>query len=80
MGVEPQVLPGEKHGPKGTVADGLAEREDVAQVRGVVEQVRATAKEKVRKVKSWQEAVQEKTEEERQRPGWRSPAFDALWA
>ena len=80
MGVEPQVLPGEKHGPKGTFAEGFGEREDVAQVRGVVEQVRATAKEKVRKVMSWQEAVEQKTEEERQRPGWRSPAFDALWA
>lgn len=79
MGVEPQVLSGEKRGPKGTFAESLGERGDVAQAEGVVEQVKETAREKMRRVRSWKDTMQQKTEEERQRPGWRSEAFEAMW-
>ncbi|KAI1786208.1 hypothetical protein LXA43DRAFT_1111273 [Ganoderma leucocontextum] len=80
MGVEPQVLSGEKRGPKGTFAESLGEREEGEEAMGVVEQVKEMAKEKVREVRSWKDTLQQKAEEERQRPGWQSSAFDALWA
>ncbi|PCH36984.1 hypothetical protein WOLCODRAFT_20866 [Wolfiporia cocos MD-104 SS10] len=80
MGAEPQVLSEEKHGPKGTLSAEVADRMDVdAQVEGVkdaAEQVREGAKEGVRKVKSFKDAVAAKAEEERGREGWQSPAFD----
>ncbi|KAM5546176.1 hypothetical protein V8D89_000302 [Ganoderma adspersum] len=78
MGVEPQVLPGEKHGPKGTFAESLGEREDVGRAGDVVEQAKTTAREKIRRVRSWKDTLQRKTEEERQQPGWKSAAFDSL--
>ena len=91
MGVELQVLSGEKRGPKGTLSGSVAERCDVEgkkaaaaeagdKLKGVAEQAKETVKGKYQQVKSWKDTVQQKTEEERQRPGWNSPAFDALWA
>ncbi|KAI0327376.1 hypothetical protein GY45DRAFT_1327603 [Cubamyces sp. BRFM 1775] len=80
MGAEPQVLSGDKRGPKGTFSEPVAEREDVQdkveQAKGVAEQVKETAKDKVRKVKSFKDTVSAKVEEEKARPGWQSPAFD----
>ena len=88
MGAEPQVLSGEKRGPKGTFADSVGERmgtetqvdldAKVAQAKGVAEQAVETVKDKVQKVKSWKDTVDAKVEEERARPGWQSAAFD--WA
>ncbi|KAI0760929.1 hypothetical protein BD413DRAFT_594282 [Trametes elegans] len=82
MGAEPQVLSGEKRGPKGTFSEPVAERGDVQtkaeQAKDVVEQVKESAKEKVRQVKSFKDTVSAKVEEEKARPGWQSPAFD--WA
>ncbi|TBU21761.1 hypothetical protein BD311DRAFT_677580 [Dichomitus squalens] len=88
MGAEPQVLSGDKHGPKGTFSDSVGERVDrnvdvdatVKDAKGVAEQATEVVKGKYRQVKSWTDTVQQKTEEERQRSGWNSPAFDALWA
>ncbi|OSC96932.1 hypothetical protein PYCCODRAFT_1481665 [Trametes coccinea BRFM310] len=80
MGAEPQVLSGEKRGPKGTFAEPLAEREDVQgkvqQAKGVAEQVKESAKEKVKQVKSFKDTVSAKVEEEKAQPGWQSRAFD----
>ncbi|RPD60459.1 hypothetical protein L226DRAFT_461468 [Lentinus tigrinus ALCF2SS1-7] len=84
MGAEPQVLSGEKRGPKGNFADSVQDRMDtdvdldakVAQAKGVAEQVKETVKEEVQKVKSWKDTVNAKVEEERGQPGWQSAAFD----
>ncbi|KAI0634640.1 hypothetical protein C8Q77DRAFT_771072 [Trametes polyzona] len=82
MGAEPQVLSGEKHGPKGTFSEPVGERADVQakadQAKGVAQQVKESAKEKVQQVKSFKDSVSAKAEEERARPGWQSSAFD--WA
>ncbi|TFY53591.1 hypothetical protein EVJ58_g9367, partial [Rhodofomes roseus] len=87
MGAEPQVLGGEKRGPKGTLSDSVAERYDVEgkkraaaetgeQLRGVGEQAKESVKEGVQKARSFGEAVERKAEEERSRGGWQSSAFD----
>ncbi|TCD68513.1 hypothetical protein EIP91_010569 [Steccherinum ochraceum] len=89
MGAEPQVLSGEKHGPKATFSEPLAEKAqrkademdvDVEgtkqQAKGVVEQGKEMMKEGVRKVRSFKQTVAEKAEEERNQPGWESAAFD----
>ncbi|KZT08287.1 uncharacterized protein LAESUDRAFT_697852 [Laetiporus sulphureus 93-53] len=80
MGAEPQVLSGEKRGPKGTFSESMAEPQDIgqkaAQAKGVVQQVKETAKQKVQKVKSFKDAVSTKIEEEESREGWQSAAFN----
>ncbi|KAH9911872.1 uncharacterized protein B0H18DRAFT_1127893 [Fomitopsis serialis] len=87
MGAEPQVLGGEKRGPKGTLSESVAERYDLegkkeaaaetgGQLKGVAEQAKEGVKEGVRKVRGFGEAVERKTEEERGRDGWQSSAFD----
>ncbi|KAI0649580.1 hypothetical protein C8Q79DRAFT_901796 [Trametes meyenii] len=82
MGAEPQVLSGEKRGPKGTFSEPVAERAgDVVQAKaedakGVAEQVKESAKEKVRQVKSFKDTVSAKVDEEKAQPGWQSSAFD----
>ncbi|KAI8989201.1 hypothetical protein BD414DRAFT_415141 [Trametes punicea] len=80
MGAEPQVLSGEKRGPKGNFSEPLGEREDVQagveQAKSVAEQLKETAKDKARKVKSFKDTVSAKVEEEKARPGWQSGAFD----
>jgi len=84
MGAEPQVLSGEKHGPKGTFSDSVAERYELEQVeedmaeetRGVAEQAKESVKEGVRKVKSFKDSVTTKVEEEKRKEGWQSSAFD----
>ncbi|EED79642.1 predicted protein [Postia placenta Mad-698-R] len=80
MGAEPQVLLGEKRGPKGTLSDSIAERYDVdaemEDARGIVEEAGKSAKAGVRKAKSFKDSVSAKAEEEKAREGWQSPAFD----
>ncbi|KAI0363499.1 hypothetical protein BV20DRAFT_975593 [Pilatotrama ljubarskyi] len=80
MGAEPQVLSGEKRGPKGNFSEPLGEREDVQnkiqQAKGVGQQVKESAKDKLQKVKSFKDTVAQKVDEEKSRPGWQSPAFD----
>ncbi|KAL1948007.1 hypothetical protein VTO73DRAFT_12082 [Trametes versicolor] len=89
MGAEPQVLSGEKHGPKGTFAEPVGERGDVQAVagqagevaqktKGVAEQAKETVKGKVQQIKSFADTVSKKAEEEQAREGWQSGAFD--WA
>ncbi|KAI0758486.1 hypothetical protein BD413DRAFT_675136 [Trametes elegans] len=77
MGAEPQVLLGEKRRPKGTFVEPVAEREDVQvkaeQAKDVAEQVKESAKEKVRQVKSFKDMVSAKVEEENARPGLAEP-------
>lgn len=88
MGAEPQILSGEKRGPKGTFSEPLAEKmganadaEGLAesakdQVKGVAEQAKQTVRDGVQKVKSFKQAVEEKSEGEKRSPGWKSSAFD----
>ena len=45
-------------------------------LKGIAAQAKESAKEGVRKVRGFSEAVEKKTEEERSREGWRSAAFD----
>ncbi|CDO76875.1 hypothetical protein BN946_scf184901.g12 [Trametes cinnabarina] len=82
MGAEPQVLSGDKRGPKGNFSEPLAERDDVQEVaqqaKGVAQQVKESAKEKVQQVKSFKDTVSAKVEQEKAQPGWQSRAFD--WA
>ncbi|EMD36643.1 hypothetical protein CERSUDRAFT_136886 [Gelatoporia subvermispora B] len=86
MGAEPQVLSGEQRGPRGTFAEPLADRMDVDSkvqgakegVTGVAQQAKETVKEGVRKVKSFKDSIKEKTEHERNTPGWQSRAFDVI--
>ena len=61
--------------------DNEAEGEEAAaeagdKLKGVAEQAKESAKEGVRKVRGFSEAVERKTEEERSREGWSSSAFD----
>ncbi|KAI0752306.1 hypothetical protein C8Q80DRAFT_1217036 [Daedaleopsis nitida] len=86
MGAEPQVLSGEKRGPKGTFADSVGERVErntdmdvdahVANAKGLAQQAGETVKEKVQAVKSWKDTVERKVEEEKAKDGWESSAFD----
>jgi hypothetical protein len=91
LGAEPQVLGPEKHGPKGTLAQPLKERArdagvDVGvgvgaeRVAGASKNVVGKAKEGIKvglkKVRTFEEKIAEKQEEERSTPGWESSAFD----
>ena len=85
VGTEPQVLGPEKHGPKGTLAQPLKERaHDVDISMGNVEgaakdtigKAREGIKAGVRKVRTFEERVAEKRQEEESIPGWGSGAFD----
>ncbi|EPQ52477.1 hypothetical protein GLOTRDRAFT_64155 [Gloeophyllum trabeum ATCC 11539] len=86
MGAEPQILSGEKRGPKGTNSEPLKDRLDIdvdasmesAQegLKGVAQKAGEGVKQGVQKVRSFKESVKQKVEEEKSRPGWQSPAFD----
>lgn len=78
MGAEPQVLSGDKRGPKGTFADSVDAdvQGKLEDAKDVAQQVKETVKDKVRQIKSWTDMVSEKAEEEKARPGWKSDAFD----
>jgi len=82
MGAEPQVISGEKHGPKGSLSESLTERlpGDTGslseQASDVIEQARETVQEGVQRVKSFKVLVEQKTKIEEKNPGWESNAFD----
>ncbi|KAJ7186769.1 hypothetical protein C8R46DRAFT_1024767 [Mycena filopes] len=85
MGAEPQVLSGEKHGPLGTGSKSLEQRHGEA-VQGApadertgkpaVEHVKGLVGEGQQQVKSFRRSVEEKSTAEKQKPGWKSSAFD----
>ncbi|KAG2341902.1 hypothetical protein BDR05DRAFT_976774 [Suillus weaverae] len=83
MGVEPQILAGEKRGPLGTRAEPLAERIPGADVGGALEgattafeRVEQVGKEGLKQVQSFKQSVEHKKREEEKQRGWQSPAFD----
>lgn len=93
LGVEPQVLGPEKHGPKGTLAQPLKERaldagldadvnvsavsESIADVsKDVVGQAKEGLKVGLKKVRTFEEKIADKQEQEEGNPGWESSAFD----
>ncbi|TFY58478.1 hypothetical protein EVG20_g8131, partial [Dentipellis fragilis] len=73
MGAEPQIISGEKHGPKGRLAKPLAEQvgvdtEDVASKAGdTAQQAKEGVKRGVQKVRSFKSMVEQKKEEEEAR-------------
>lgn len=84
MGVEPQIISGEKRGPLGINAQSLAERmPDIQPEGGAVEDPMGEAtkvvdigREGVRRVRSFKQTVEVKSAEEKRRGGWKSSAFD----
>lgn len=89
LGVEPQVLGPEKHGPKGTPAQSLKERARDARIdvdvdprsiadvsTDVVGQAKEGLKAGLKKVRTFEEKIADKQEEEEGTPGWESSAFD----
>ena len=97
MGAEPQVISGEKRGPKGTLSRPLGEtaKESVGEatgldvgldadtdidMEGAASHVAGGVKEGVQKgaqtAKSFKSLIEHKREQEENRPGWSSPAFD----
>ena len=88
IGAEPQVLSGEKRGPKGTFSEPPADKvdTDVAvgglaedardQVKSVSQQAKQTMQQGIQKVKLFKETVEEKSEAEKKTQGWKSSAFD----
>jgi hypothetical protein len=84
LGTEPQFLGPEKHGPKGTLAQPLKERahdvdismENQGAMKDIIGKVRVGIKAGVGKVRTFEERVDEKRQEEERIPGWRSGAFD----
>ncbi|KAI0051622.1 hypothetical protein FA95DRAFT_1569893 [Auriscalpium vulgare] len=89
MGAEPQVISGEKRGPKGNLSEPLKNKAAAAapdvdvdmdsasdQAKGVAGQVKQTVQQGVQKVRAFKNIVEEKKEEEERQPGWKSSAFD----
>ncbi|KDQ52650.1 hypothetical protein JAAARDRAFT_183909 [Jaapia argillacea MUCL 33604] len=80
MGAEPQILSGEKRGPKGTFSESLGDKMDVeGGVEGlgaVAQQAKETVKEGIKKVRSFKQSVEVKAREEKSREGWQTSAFD----
>jgi len=79
LGAEPQVLGSEKQGPKGKLAQPLGERAGDAGVNVDVDiagQVGDGIKAGLRKVRTFEESIAEKEEEEKKKSGWESSAFD----
>lgn len=73
-----QIIPGDKHGPHTNTTSTTNSRVDTAQgakpdVKGMAMDAAAKG---VGKVKTFKESVDGKIVEEKQRDGWRSPAFD----
>ncbi|KAF9220450.1 hypothetical protein BS17DRAFT_804037 [Gyrodon lividus] len=79
MGVEPQILPGEKRGPLGTNAELLARRG--VDIGGILQQGRSVAErgqEGLKQVQTFKQSVQHKTAAEKNRRGWQSPAYEIV--
>jgi hypothetical protein len=95
MGAEPQVLSGDKHGPKARLAEPLSDKAqrvadqvgvdvnmaDATQTaQSVAEQATEVVQQGVQQVRGYQQALDAKKEAEEKRPGWRSEAFNATAA
>lgn len=82
MGAEPQIIPGEKHGPLGYGSEPLAERISgieasvLAERRRVAERIKEVGQEGRERVQTFKESVQHKAAEEKKSVGWESAAFD----
>ncbi|KAF8128789.1 hypothetical protein K438DRAFT_1888312 [Mycena galopus ATCC 62051] len=82
MGAEPQILPGEKHGPIGTGSESLEHRTERAsqavkgQTADTKNQLGGVVGEGMGQVQSFQRSVEEKAAMEKKNPGWKSAAFD----
>lgn len=87
MGAEPQVISGDKRGPKGTLSEPLKDKAlrnapdvdangSTEQVKGAVGAAKDAVKQGVQKVRAFKDLVEEKKEEEEKKPGWKSSAFD----
>ena len=85
LGTEPQLLGPEKHGPKGTLSQPLKERAQGVDVsmenvegaaKDIIGKARGGIKAGVREVRTFEERVAEKRQEEERMPGWGSGAFD----
>ncbi|KAJ7207906.1 hypothetical protein GGX14DRAFT_634371, partial [Mycena pura] len=84
VGVEPQVLSGEKRGPMGTGSESVEKRVGAAVeanaakegMQGVKTQLQGLVKEGSRQIRSFQRSVEEREAAERKSAGWRSSAFD----
>jgi len=85
VGTEPQVLGPEKHGPKGTLAQPLKDRAPDVDVsmenvevaaKDIIGKARGGIKAGVRKVRTFEERVAEKRQDEERMSGWGSGAFD----
>jgi hypothetical protein len=84
MGAEPQILGGEKHGPMGKFKDSIGEKAAAAapdadkKAEQAESKVQGAVKEGVQKARTFKELTQDKSQQEQQKPGWRSVAFDEL--
>ncbi|KAK0502385.1 hypothetical protein EDD18DRAFT_690114 [Armillaria luteobubalina] len=87
VGVEPQILSGEKKGPLGIgsaslkdILTGSVEAEDAQAVRETGrqgnEEMKGMVAEGKRQLQSFMQRVEEKAEQERKTSGWRSAAFN----
>jgi Protein of unknown function (DUF4449) len=83
MGAEPQIISGEKKGPLGNHSQSLAERTPNINISGAEDSAGAVAQqamnikwETVKHAKSFKQAVEAKSAEEKTRDGWKSEAFD----
>lgn len=83
MGVEPQIISGEKKGPLGTNAQSLSER--MPKIHGGTtkdssgeagQQAMNIGKEGAKQVKSFKQTVEVKSAEEKKHSGWKSSAFN----
>ncbi|EKM57069.1 uncharacterized protein PHACADRAFT_119248 [Phanerochaete carnosa HHB-10118-sp] len=78
MGAEPQVLSGEKRGPKGNFSESVKERvaAEMDRAKELAGEAKEQIKEGYQQVKSFTQTVKNKAEEEKRKPGWESSAFD----
>jgi len=83
MGAEPQIIPGEKKGPLGINSQPLAERMPDIDISGARDSTSAVAQqatnikeETMKQAKSFTQAVEVKSTEEKKHNGWKSKAFD----
>lgn len=70
LGAEPQILPGEKHGPLGA--------EVPVEGKKVAERAKDAGREGLKQVETFKESVRHKEAEEKKRVGWESAAFDVV--
>ena len=82
LGAEPQILPGEKHGPLEYGAEPLAERIEMPAVhvegQKIAEHLKKVGQAGARRVQTFKESVRHKVAEEKKHVGWESTAFDVV--